>query len=982
VSLFLSMIPCLPEPNLRVPTSLSGEVPAGLGYVLVPGPRGALECRLSFPGDTVPRQVSIDTKKRLEVLLKQSFLEPVDRRILMRLYTMTSRDQVGLQVSGEGGYQVIREMLECGRCRLEGAGGDGLRWCEEAIPIRPGWELVAGERLQPVWQALREGVVIGSAPLVVLDREGRFVAPGECSMPVGVALAWLRGGAMEPWDAVEFHRKLGRGLSEGEIPAPPGIETCGLEGVRPGFVLDLQPVTLLELNEAVGRPLPVARLRFDYCGQWIEAGAPGEVLRLVENNGVMEIPRCVEEEAMARAELERRGLVGVSLGGGAVGWAPEGGAGAWHGFLLEHQGALEAAGWRIRFDGDRRLRVVPEEARRVELRPVESGEGYELEIGVELSGSRVSLLRWLHQRMREVRVRNPEVIRRALEETFQGINAVPGETWLFAGRQFVGIVERVFELHDPNPFGGGERIGLSALRAAEVMDAFAMDPGVEPSISGSVRGLAAVLRDGVKVEDCGSVPGLQASLRDYQRFGVGWLRAMADRDLNGILADDMGLGKTLQTIAHLQWEKAAGQLTKPVLLVVPTSLMGNWRNEVAKFAPGLTVLTLHGEGRAMGFRAMEAADLVITTYGLVQRDEVWHREREYSWVILDEAQFIKNPTSKITKVLARIRCGKRLCLTGTPVENHLGELWALFEFLMPGYLGDRETFKRRFRQPIEQENSAVMREILARRVRPFLLRRTKKEVATELPPKTVVLRPVEMTRRQREVYDHVRAAMQLKVRAEIAEKGLARSKFVILEALTKLRQVCCDPRLARMGEEGLKAVHSAKLAELMSLLPDLIRDDHRVLIFSQFTSMLALIEEELRAVRIGFVTLTGSTVDRERPVADFQSGKVPVFLISLRAGGTGLNLTEADTVIHYDPWWNPQIENQATDRAYRIGQQRPVFVHKMIAAESVEEKIVAMQERKAELAAGILGGSGEGEMAFSEEDVESLFEPGGPATSI
>jgi SNF2 family DNA or RNA helicase len=194
-----------------------------------------------------------------------------------------------------------------------------------------------------------------------------------------------------------------------------------------------------------------------------------------------------------------------------------------------------------------------------------------------------------------------------------------------------------------------------------------------------------------------------------------------------------------------------------------------------------------------------------------------------------------------------------------------------------------------------------------------------------------------------------------------------------LEALTKLRQVCCDPRLARMGEDGLKAAHSAKLSELMSLLPDLIREDHRVLIFSQFTSMLALVEEELRAARIGFVTLTGSTADRERPVSDFQNGKVPVFLISLRAGGTGLNLTQADTVIHYDPWWNPQIENQATDRAYRIGQQRPVFVHKMIAAESVEEKIVAMQARKAELAAGILGGNGESDVMFAEEDVEELF---------
>jgi SNF2 family DNA or RNA helicase len=246
-------------------------------------------------------------------------------------------------------------------------------------------------------------------------------------------------------------------------------------------------------------------------------------------------------------------------------------------------------------------------------------------------------------------------------------------------------------------------------------------------------------------------------------------------------------------------------------------------------------------------------------------------------------------------------------------------------------------------------------------------------VARELPPKTILLRPVEMTKQQREVYDQVRAAMQLKVRAEIAEKGLARSKFVILEALTKLRQVCCDPRLASPGDGSLKPAHSAKLAELMAMLPGLVRENHRVLIFSQFTSMLALIEEELRSAKIGFVTLTGSTEDRERPVAAFQAGKVPVFLISLRAGGTGLNLTKADTVIHYDPWWNPQIENQATDRAYRIGQERPVFVHKLVTAESVEETIVAMQDRKAQLAEGILEGGTESGLTFAEEDVAELF---------
>ncbi len=980
------MISCPPEPisatSPRTEPPTETSLPAVtapntlLRYVLVPGPRGHLECRLLFPGDVVPREVSIDTKKRLEVLLKQAFLEPVDRRILMRLYMMTSREQAGLQVAGEGGFQVLREMLGCGRC-LCGEATIPLQWRDTLTLTLPAWELVEGERQQPVLAAQRERIVVGTSPLVVLDREGQFFGPVDCPLPVPAALTWLRGASLDPASAGDWYRRLCRSFPDAEFPAPPWIQTRSADGVRPGCILDLQPVTNLELSQAPGMRMPAALLWFDYRGEWIQAGTPDEVLRQVENNGVTEIHRHWEDETRAEAELVQRGLSRVDFPDGSLGFAPEDGAGAWHGFLREHQATLEAAGWMFRFDHERRLRVVADEAQYVELR---SGGGpgdetYELEIGVEVSGVRFHLLPWLHQILRELRGRSVEAMRQVLHGNCYVLAAAPGETWLFAGRQFAAIIERVFELHDPNPFRDGERIRLGALRAAEVIDAFGLDPEEMPSIPEAVRRLAAVLRNGVPVEECASVPGLQASLRDYQRYGVGWLQSLAGKDLNGILADDMGLGKTLQTIAHLQREKAVGRLAKPALLVAPTSLMGNWRNEVAKFAPGMTVLTLHGEGRATQFRAVSAADLVLTTYSLVQRDEVWHRDQEYSWVILDEAQFIKNPSSKITKALAKIRCENRLCLTGTPVENHLGELWSLFDFLMPNYLGDREAFKRQFRQPIEQENSAVMREVLTRRVRPFLLRRTKNEVAKELPPKTILLRPVEMTKKQREVYDNVRAAMQLKVRAEIAEKGLARSKFVILEALTKLRQVCCDPRLARMGDEGLKAAHSAKLAELMSLLPDLIREDHRVLIFSQFTSMLTLIEEELRAARIGFVTLTGSTADRERPVSDFQNGKVPVFLISLRAGGTGLNLTQADTVIHYDPWWNPQIENQATDRAYRIGQQRPVFVHKMIAEESVEEKIVAMQERKAQLAAGILGGNDEAEpdLMFAEEDVEELL---------
>jgi SNF2 family DNA or RNA helicase len=315
-----------------------------------------------------------------------------------------------------------------------------------------------------------------------------------------------------------------------------------------------------------------------------------------------------------------------------------------------------------------------------------------------------------------------------------------------------------------------------------------------------------------------------------------------------------------------------------------------------------------------------------------------------------------------------------LCLTGTPLENHLGELWSLFHFLMPGFLGDTDTFRRLYRTPIEKRGDEPRRRSLARRIRPFVLRRTKEQVAVELPPKTEMVENVEIGGAQGDLYETVRAAMDQRVRAEIAARGLNQSQIVVLDALLKLRQVCCDPRLLKL-DAAKKVKDSAKLARLLDMLEQLLAEGRRVLLFSQFTSMLELIEPELKARGIAYVKLTGETRDRKKPVDAFQSGKAPLFLISLKAGGTGLNLTAADTVIHYDPWWNPAVENQATDRAHRIGQDKPVFVYKLIVAGSVEEKIAALQASKAALAAGVLGEGGAASAQLTQEDVAALFEP-------
>jgi SNF2 family DNA or RNA helicase len=344
--------------------------------------------------------------------------------------------------------------------------------------------------------------------------------------------------------------------------------------------------------------------------------------------------------------------------------------------------------------------------------------------------------------------------------------------------------------------------------------------------------------------------------------------------------------------------------------------------------------------------------------------------------VLDEAQAIKNARSQAHQAAGNLQARHRLCLSGTPVENSVRELWSLFDFLNPGLLGDSEWFDHRFTRPIEREANAARLEQLRRQIAPFVLRRTKEEVARELPAKTEIIRPVELRGAQRDLYEGLRLAGHEEVRRAIADRGIGASTVTILGALMKLRQACCDPRLLP-GEAARDVPESAKYQLLLELLAQQRAAGRRVLVFSQFATMLALIAEGLRREGCPFVVLTGATQNRQRPIDDFQSGRCDVFLISLKAGGTGLNLTRADTVIHYDPWWNPAVQAQATDRAHRIGQTQPVFVYNLIVAGSVEERMLALQRRKRALAAGLLGPSETGSLALGPADVDRLFAPMG-----
>jgi SNF2 family DNA or RNA helicase len=488
----------------------------------------------------------------------------------------------------------------------------------------------------------------------------------------------------------------------------------------------------------------------------------------------------------------------------------------------------------------------------------------------------------------------------------------------------------------------------------------------------ALRDMARRLASVSEVPSVAPPKGLRAKLRHYQEEGFNWLQFLGGLGLSGVLADDMGLGKTVQALAHVLAEKERGRLDRPCLIVCPTSLVPTWRNEARKFAPDLEVLVLHGHQRRELFDEIEHHDVVLTSYALLLRDKDLLLGHRYRMVVLDEAQAIKNPATKLARTACQLKADHRVALSGTPMENHLGELWSVFNFLMPGFLGDRETFRRVFRNQIEREGDTARQQLLASRVRPFLLRRTKAQVASELPPKQEVVQEIELTEGQRDLYESVRLSMHKRVRDEIEQRGLARSNIAILEALLKLRQVCCDPRLLKTGHGG--AASSAKFELLMDMLPNMVEAGRHVIVFSQFVEMLGLIEAALTEAGLPFVKLTGQTKDRETPVRRFQDGEVPIFLISLKAGGTGLTLTRADTVVHYDPWWNPAVENQATDRAHRIGQDKTVFVYKLIAEGTVEEKMLELQGRKQALVDSVLSGSTAG-LRFTEDDIEALFAP-------
>ena len=935
--------------------------------------REVMACALRVPaGPVEPDTVATPfAAARIRQAEQPGYIQPTDRTILRNLDSRCPlRDGVWHTLPADCD-DVLEHLLASGRTRWESIHKAPVSRGPDRAAT-PYWKFYADGSQRLAFEDRDQWQQLPLVPPWYLDRETPAIGRLDAGLPPD-ALDTLTGLSPLAADQAPAARDEIEGTGSG-LPLPAVPELITVESGPP------EPVLVLEADE--GPAGARARLFFDYEGHRFPAGFEGEFLLDSASDSpprVLCIRRGAETEQEFLDRLQELDLRASGQGsaadgsdGQALDLTPARGQPAervWTRLAREIP-ALEAGGWRVEMAPDYPWHPARVDEWTLSARPGESGDWFDLEFSVTADGQTRSLLPLLEEWIDHYA--DPE--RLAMLDELPDDRDIPlrldEHNLLFMPAERLKRVLRLLvELFDGAP-PTDRTPRLAAARAGLLGHQFSRHWQFEAP--DRLERLAERLAGFEGVEPTRPPETLHAELRGYQQAGLDWLQFLRNFELGGILADDMGLGKTIQTLAHLLVEKESGRMDQPSLVVAPTSLMFNWRAEARRFAPELRVLMAHGPRRKLDFHRLGDADLVLTTYPLIHRDMAVLGRQSWHLLILDEAQQIKNPGTRAARAVRELRARHRLCLTGTPMENHLGELWALMDFLMPGLLGTQTAFRRHFRNPIERHGDARARERLSRRLRPFFLRRTKSEVAPELPDKTEIQRGVALNDAQQTLYDSVRLSMQARVRKALAERGLEGSRIVVLDALLKLRQVCCHPQLLRNIDHGNAG--SAKLDLLMDLLPSMVEEGRRVLLFSQFTSMLAIIQEALDESGLKYVTLTGQTRDRAAPVEAFQAGRVPVFLVSLKAGGAGLNLTAADTVIHYDPWWNPAVEDQATDRAHRIGQDQKVMVYRLVTEGTVEEKILKMQEEKRELLDGLFG-SGGGSGMLDSRDLEVLFEP-------
>ncbi len=923
-----------------------------------------------------------------------AYMSDEDRLIVRRLQQrLGDTDHEGC-LCGAGGADLLERIIATGRSRWENPRGPVLQQGEQrSAPL--GWvhdEL--GRTRLSVAGIAPSSVVTLVAPPVVIDTIGGTVAPLDLGVPGAMAEQLLRLPPVGP-EAVAGLAARWRDLVPVQVPAPEAPEVRDLGMVEPVPVVSLciDKVAMQSWHGSRYRyggktqvPCALARLTFDYAGTIVGPPVDEQTLLVWEGDALIRFSRDQDAEEEAVGRLLLAGLMPLydfddvypsarqawdhvpDLPAVAEDFTP---------FLIYEAEMLRAEGWRVETTTDFPLRVMPVEEGGMAAAVVPSGvDWFDIELGVTIEGQRVDLVPALRRMLTTFDAGELDALSRSLAEADDVLPVALGDGRVVtvAAAAMLPVLRALLALaaNEPAASGAGTRPGFSRLDIGLLGELEETTPKLAWSGAEPLRALARELTQ-LQLAPVSLPTGFTATLRPYQQVGFDWLEALGRAGFGGLLADDMGLGKTVQTLAHIVSRKAASAdpSLAPVLILAPTSVLPNWQAEIARFAPGLSVLLRHGAARHGDATPIGGYDVVLTSYPLLVRDADILAAEAFSLIVFDEAHVLKNPRTSSHVAAKRLKAQRRIALTGTPVENRLIDAWALFDLVVPGLLGSQRDFQRIYRTPIEKHGDGEVRARLARKLRPFLLRRTKDAVATDLPAKSVMQVAVTPTTAQMALHESQRLVMQQRVRDEIARVGLMRAHIMVLTALTRLRQVCCDPRL--LPNHGAKPPSSAKLERLLELLGELIPEGRRIILFSQFTSMLDLIKPELDKSGYGWVELTGTSRDRRTPVARFQAGDVPLILVSLKAGGTGLNLTAADTGILYDPWWNPAVEAQAIDRAHRIGQQKPVFVYRMIANGTIEEKILDLQHRKAALADALWSDEAATSAGLTQEDIDFLL---------
>jgi superfamily II DNA or RNA helicase len=887
-------------------------------------------------------------------------------------------------LKGPNAEALLEELLQADILRFWQAAGARMLERGPERPMQWHWRIddAGTQRL-----SAGEGLLLDIHGPWWFDPAAAMLQPIASDLPPTLAAALGKMPPLLPEHARDFVEHAREHPVLAALPAPRAIAVAAPVDVRPTPVLRLLLTPLQPTGWArdPNKHLPCVRLQYDYAGQRLPGPPSIEDLRSLDGDTLRTVRRHRESELAAEQVLTDAGFRQIQTQYGLhhriaqpesmydyVAGKP-GNPEYDSAVFLRKALALAASGFRIDTDPSFPLIAAgTPDSWYASVANSPSGEAwFETELGFELDGERISLLPILHRALED---RSLNLLAPAPDEPADAV-------WyaLLPDMRMVALpLAKLRALVAPLLqwlLDGGQSLRLPRA-AAGLLDDLGRHAHLElrGKTAAALRTLATEL-GGANARRPVAVPRtLKATLRPYQRDGLTWLDFLARTGLGGVLADDMGLGKTVQILAHLLKEREAGRLDAPALVVCPTSVVGNWYEQARRFAPVLRVRIVHGSARHDEYASLHACDLAITTYALLPRDREALMQQRFSLAVFDEAQALKNAGSQAAQVARALPARRKLAVTGTPLENHLGELWSQFECVLPGLLGDGKSFARHFRTPIEKHGDRERQQQLNRRIAAFILRRTKAQVAQDLPPKTEIVRTLELSGKQRALYETLRLTMHDKVKQAVEKRGLGQSSIVILDALLKLRQACCDPRLIKI-DAARKTKESAKLDALLAMLDELLSEGRKILLFSQFTGMLDLIEDALRERDIAWLRLDGASRNRAQLVQRFQSGEAPLFLISLKAGGVGLNLTAADTVIHYDPWWNPATEAQATDRAHRIGQTQPVFVYKLICTGTVEEKIMALQQRKGDLARAVLEEGSTTKLNFNQTDIEELFAP-------